>query len=113
MLLLGIKVNGCDDSLIAGVSGGVPIPRLLDGVHATQKERILCMKNESYLIELNLEQMQYLRDLINLRMNDLNYMVDNLQLDGYVKERDLLLDAGKKFSKKLGYPDPVSPFSIT
>ena len=71
------------------------------------------MKNESYLIELNLEQMQYLRDLINLRMNDLNYMVDNMQLDGYVKERDLLLDAGKKFSEKLGYPDPVSPFSIT
>lgn len=60
------------------------------------------MKNESYLIELNLEQMQYLRDLINLRMNDLNYMVDNMQLDGYVKERDLLLDAGKKFSEKLG-----------
>lgn len=44
LLLLGIKVNGCDDSLIAGVSGGVPIPRLLDGVHATQKERMLCMK---------------------------------------------------------------------
>ena len=35
------------------------------------------------------------------------------RLDGYVKERDLLLDAGKKFSEKLGYPDPVSPFSIT
>ena len=31
LCLFEMMVNG----LIAGVSGGVPIPRLLDGVHAT------------------------------------------------------------------------------